>query len=116
MPKLGYNTTDENTLPVISYKLSPEEREIVLVMDDKDRTWKASCSSPTYMRKFEKQGWKCTGEEHYPDGTICTKYFEAPSQKSISIGKYERPKKQVSEETIRKMQEARNRSKESSQN
>ena len=56
-----------------NYKLTPEEREVILVMDDKDRKWKASCSSPTYMRKFEKQGWKCVGIEYYRDGSVCTK-------------------------------------------
>lgn len=34
----------------VNYRLSPEEREIIIIMDDKDRKWKASCSSPTYMR------------------------------------------------------------------
>ncbi len=58
-----------------NYKLTPEEREVILVMDDKDRKWKASCSSPTYMRKFEKQGWKCVGIEYYRDGSVCTKSF-----------------------------------------
>lgn len=85
-------------------RLTPEEREIVLIMDDKDRKWKASCSSPTYMKKFEAQGWKCIGEEYYRDGTVCTKFYEAPQQ-SISIGKYERPKRApLSEEQKAKMQ------------
>ena len=58
MAKSGYNTSEEeiNNTYGASTKLLPEEREIVLVMDDKDRIWKASCSSPTYMRKFENQG------------------------------------------------------------
>ena len=95
-------------------KLLPEEREVVLVMDDKDRKWKASCSSPTYMRKFEKQGWKCIREEYYRDGTICTKFYEAPC-KSISIGKYERPKRIMSDEQKEKMRLAREKSKDTSQ-
>lgn len=91
-----------------NYRLTPEEREVILVMDDKDRKWKASCSSPTYMRKFEKQGWECTGTEYYRDGTVCTKYYEAPQASSITIGKAERPKRQgkpMSEEHKRKLQE-----------
>lgn len=95
-------------------RLLPEEREVVLIMDDKDRKWKASCSSPTYMRKFEKQGWKCIGEEYYRDGTICTKFYEAPC-KSISIGKYERPKRVMSDEQKEKMRLAREKSKDASQ-
>lgn len=88
-------------------KLTPEEREVILIMDDKDRKWKVSCSSPTYMRKFEKQGWKCTGTEFYRDGTVCTKFYEAPC-KSISIGKYERPKRApLSDEQKAKMQSGR---------
>jgi hypothetical protein len=91
------------------YRLTPEEREVVLIMDDRDRVWKASCSSPTYMKKFEKQGWKCTDVQYYKDGTVMMKMFEAPC-KSISIGKYERPKRQgcaLTDERKQKMQEAR---------
>lgn len=93
-----------------NYRLTPEEREIVLMMDDKDRKWKASCSSPTYMRKFEKQGWECTGAEYYRDGSICTRFYEAPQASSITIGKAERPKRQskpMTEEHKRKLQEGR---------
>ena len=66
--KPGYNEeqiiNEENKT---CQKLTQEEREVVLIMDDKDRRWKASCSSPTYMRKFEKQGWKCTDIEYYKE-------------------------------------------------
>lgn len=114
------NINDENLIEEeITYaganiKLLPEEREVVLTMDDKDRKWKASCSSPTYMRKFEKQGWKCIGKEYYRDGTICTKFYEAPC-KSISIGRYERPKRIMSDEQKEKMKLAREKSKVTSQ-
>ena len=117
MAKTGYNTNESDaniSYGCASAKLLPEEREVVLVMDDKDRVWKASCSSPTYMRKFEKQGWKCVRTEYYKDGTVCTKFYEAPC-KSISIGKYERPKRNISEEQIEKMQKARAKSKDTSQ-
>jgi len=54
------NLLEENQEIELNYvggnsRLSPEEREIVLIMDDKDRKWKASCSSPTYMKKFENR-------------------------------------------------------------
>lgn len=91
-------------------KLLQEEREVVLIMDDKNRIWKASCSSPTYMRKFEKQGWKCTGENYYKDGTVCTKFYEAPC-KSISIGRYERPKRIMTDEQKEKLKLAREKAK-----
>lgn len=111
MGKTGYN---EDKVLGNSYgsnaKLLPEEREIILIMDDRDRKWKASCSSPTYMRKFEKQGWKCTKTEYYKDGTVCTKFYEAPC-KSISIGRYERPKRAMSDEQKEKMRLAREKSK-----
>lgn len=93
-----------------NYRLSPEEREVIIVMNDKERKWEASCSSPTYMRKFERQGWTCTGEEYYRDGTVCTKYYEAPMASSITIGKAERPKRYrgpMTEEHKRKLQEGR---------
>ena len=115
MAKTGYNESElpENTNRTCFYLL-PEEREIILIMDDRDRKWKASCSSPTYMKKFEKQGWKCTKIEYYKDGTVCTKFYEAPC-KSISIGKYERPKRNMSEEQIEKMQKARSKLNDTSQ-
>lgn len=94
----------------VNYRLSPEEREVIIIMDDKERKWKASCSSPTYMRKFERQGWICTGEEYYRDGTVCTRYYEAPTSASITIGKADRPKRQgkpMTEEHKRKLQEGR---------
>lgn len=111
MAKTGYNNSEltESTNKTC-FRLLPEEREVILIMDDKDRQWKASCSSPTYMRKFEKQGWKCTDTEYYKDGTVCTKFYEAPC-KSISIGKYERPKRVMSEEQKEKMKLAREKSK-----
>jgi hypothetical protein len=105
MAKSGYNSEEiiqAETESKTCIHLTPEEREVILVMDDKDRKWKASCSSPTYMRKFEAQGWKCTETQYYRDGTVCTKFYEAPC-KSISIGKYERPKRVMSEEQIEKM-------------
>lgn len=86
-------------------KLAPEEREVVLVMDDRDRKWKASCSSPTYMKKFEKQGWKCTDTTYYPNGEVMTKFYEAPSASSISIGKAERPKRKLTEDQRQKLSE-----------
>lgn len=91
-------------------KLLPEEREVILIMDDRERKWKASVSSPTYMRKFERQGWTCTGTSYYRDGTVCTKFFEVPCEKSITIGRAERPKRQgkpMSDEHKAKLQEGR---------
>ena len=115
MAKTGYNESEfTENINKTSYRLLPEEREVILIMDDRDRKWKASCSSPTYMKKFEKQGWKCTRTEYYKDGTVCTKFYEAPC-KSISIGKYERPKRKMSEEQIKKMQQARSKTKNASQ-
>lgn len=109
--KTGYNTESiDIACSFSSSKLLPEEREVILIMDDRDRKWKASCSSPTYMRKFEKQGWLCTGIEYYRDGTVCTKFYEAPTASSITIGKAERPKRQgkpMSEEHKKKLQEGR---------
>lgn len=115
MVKTGYN--DNESIEISNKtcsRLLPEEREVILIMDDRDRKWKASCSSPTYMRKFEKQGWKCTKTEYYRDGTVCTKFYEAPC-KSISIGKFERPKRNMSDEQKEKMRQAREKSKHISQ-
>ena len=117
MAKTGYNENEileEVETNRNCAKLLPEEREIILIMDDRDRKWKARYSTPTYMRKFEKQGWKGTGTEYYKDGTVCIKFYEAPC-KSISIGKYERPKRNMSEEQIEKMQQARSKTKNASQ-
>lgn len=107
--KSGYNEEEIVEESKTLQKLSQEEREVVLIMDDKTRRWKASCSSHTYMRKFEKQGWKCTDVKYYKDGNVHTKFFEAPC-KSISIGKYERPKRVISDEQKEKMKIARQKS------
>lgn len=111
--KTGYNTEEldvnENSTGA-NYRLTSDEREVVIIMDDKDRKWRASCSSPTYIRKFERQGWTCTGTEYYQDGAIHTKFFEAPTSSAITIGKAERPKRQgksMSEEHKKKLQDGR---------
>ena len=53
MAKTGYNENEISEVDANKNcaKLLPEEREVILIMDDRDRKWKASCSSPTYMRK-----------------------------------------------------------------
>ena len=100
--------------------LTQEEREVIIIMDDKNKTWLASTSIPSFMRKFEKQGWKCLEDRtvYYRDGEVCTKFYEAPKA-SVSIGRYERPKRQgreLSEEQKAKMQAARNKTLDLSQN
>jgi hypothetical protein len=93
--------------------LTQEERETILIIDDKNKIWSASTSIPSHMRKFESKGWKCLKDRtvYYRDGEICTKFYEAPKA-SISIGKYERPKRQgreLTEEHKAKMKAARNK-------
>lgn len=100
--------------------LTQEEREVIIIMDDKNKTWLASTSIPSFMRKFEKQGWKCLEDRtvYYRDGEVCTKFYEAPKA-SVSIGQYERPKRQgreLSEEQKAKMQAARKQKADLSQN
>ena len=112
--KSGYSETESVNIEEnkTCQHLTQEEREVVLILNDKDKTWIASCSIPAYMRKFEKQGWKCLEHrtEYYKDGEVCTKFYEAPKQ-SVSIGKYERPKRMMSEEQKEKLRLGREKSK-----
>lgn len=42
----------------------------------------------------KQAGFVQEGIEYYRDGTVCTKFYEAPTASSITIGKAERPKRQ----------------------
>jgi hypothetical protein len=47
------------------YKLSPEEREIHIYLDDVDKVWKADVTIPTYINKLIKQGWTIDYIQYY---------------------------------------------------
>ena len=38
----GEESNKSDVASCVNYRLSPEEREVIIIMDDKDRKWKAS--------------------------------------------------------------------------
>lgn len=89
-------------------KLMREERETIILYNEFDNCWVADTSCQKHIRKFENQGWTCTGEQYYPDGTIMAKQFKA-NAKAISIRDVNpnKPKRVMSEEHKQKLFEAR---------
>jgi hypothetical protein len=65
--------------------LSAEEREIHIFKTDDEDEFSIYVSSPVYMRKIERQGYKSYKEDTM-DGEIVAKYYKIP-QKFIKFGK-----------------------------
>ena len=72
---------------ILTGRLSQEEREVHIWLDDVDRKWKAEVSIGKYISKFQKAGWV----------EVAVVLFEAP-EFAISIRKP--TKRKVSEEQI----------------
>jgi len=96
-------------------KLTKDERETILLYSESDNCWVADSSVAKNIRKFEKQGWECTGKQYYPDGTLMAAQFKAPYH-AINIRPFEKIKREMSDEQrqvmserMKKMQESRNK-------
>ena len=94
-------------------KLGRDERETIINYSELDNKWVVDSSVPKHIRKFEKQGWLCTGKQYYPDGTLMAAQFECPPH-GISIRPFEKIKREMSDEQrlvmserMKKMQESR---------
>lgn len=82
---------------ILTGRLSQEEREVHIWLDDVDRKWKAEVSIGKYISKFQKAGWVEVRRDTYKDGSVAVVLFEAP-EFAISIRKP--TKRKVSEEQI----------------
>lgn len=73
-------------------KLSADEREVHIWMDDVDRRWRADASIPKYIRRFERMGWERLRQDCDESGRPVYAMFAAPEH-SVSIRAAEKKKR-----------------------
>lgn len=59
-------------------RLTLEEKEVHVSLDDIDKTWIMDTTIMRYYNKAKKQKWKQLKEYVYEDGTVCGGVFQAP--------------------------------------
>ena len=79
-------------------KLTAEERETLLRFDYLDQCWYVETSVPTHITKFKKQGWEIIAQTLSKDGSIQAVEFKCDNPSSISIGRAEKRKRELTEE------------------
>lgn len=94
---ISTKTPELSDPPVSTYKLSRDEHETHLYIDEVDGCWTADTSIQRDINKFRKQGWTIKNEFKYADGTIKAVEFTAP-RNAMSIGKAIRAKSNMTEE------------------
>ena len=82
----------------ISYTISQEERETLLRYDYLDQCWYVETSVPTHITKFKKQGWEIVSQTVNENGNVQVVEFKCDNPSSITIGKAEKRKIQITEE------------------
>lgn len=91
------DTSTEIEPPTSSYRLSKEEHETHLYIDEIDNCWIADTSIQKDINKFKKQGWTIKKEFKYPDGSIKAMEFTAP-RNAMPIGKANKTKRNITDE------------------
>ena len=97
----------------INYSISQEERETLLRYDYLDECWYVETSIPTHITKFKKQGWEMVSQTVNHLGSVQVVEFKCNNPSSITIGKAEKKKRELTEEQRQKLterlQKARNK-------
>lgn len=97
----------------INYSISQEERETLLRYDYLDQCWYVETSVPTHITKFKKQGWEIVSQTVNENGNVQVVEFKCNNPSSVTIGKAEKKKRELTEEqrqkTIERLQKARNK-------
>lgn len=82
----------------INYTISQEERETLLRYDYLDQCWYVETSVPTHITKFKKQGWEIVSQTVNENGSVQVVEFKCDNPSSITIGKAEKKKRELTEE------------------
>ena len=82
----------------INYSISQEERETLLRYDYLDECWYVETSIPTHITKFKKQGWEMVSQTINHLGNIQVVEFKCNNPSSVTIGKAEKKKRELTEE------------------
>lgn len=59
-------------------KLHKDERETIITFCEADDEYIIETSIAVHMRKFDKLGYECIGEQKYADGSIMSKEYRVP--------------------------------------
>ena len=89
----------------INYSISLEEKETILRYDYLEKKWYVETSVPSHITKFKKQGWKIVSQTVNKQGIIQAVEFECSNPSSISIGRAEKRKRELTEEQRKKVAE-----------
>ena len=82
----------------INYSISQEERETLLRYDYLEQCWYVETSIPTHITKFKKQGWEMVSQTINHLGSIQVVEFKCNNPSSVTIGKAEKKKRELTEE------------------
>ena len=96
-------------------RLTAEEREVHIWLDDIGRVWRAESSILKYINAFRRAGWKEIRCESDDKGVPVIAQFEAPAH-AISIRKAERVKREMTEEQRQALTERLSLARESQKN
>lgn len=62
----------------MSEKLHKDERETIITFCEADDEYIVETSIAVHMRKFDKLGYECIGEQRYSDGSTMSKEYRVP--------------------------------------
>ena len=89
----------------INGSIMTEERETLCRYDYLDKCWYIDTSVPTHITKFKKQGWEIVSQTVNEQGIVQAVEFKCNNPSSISIGKAEKRKRELTEEQRKIMSE-----------
>lgn len=93
---------------IVTYQLARHERESHYYMSDGGTMCMCDTTIPKDIRKLQTKNWQMLTCDKYEDGTIVAARFSAPAScLSIRTFNPNKPKRVLSEEHLRKMQNAR---------
>ena len=82
----------------INYSITLEEKETLLRFDYLEKCWYVETSVPTHITKFKKQGWEIISQTVNEQGVVQVVEFKCNNPSSITIGRAEKRKKEMTEE------------------
>ena len=89
----------------ISTNITNEEKETILRYDYIDKCWYVDTSVPAHITKFTKQGWEIVSQTVNEDNVVQAVEFKCNNLSSITIGKADKKKRELTEEQRQKLAE-----------
>ena len=89
----------------INGSIMAEERETLLRYDYLEKCWYVDTSVPTHITKFKKQGWEIISQTVNEQDIVQAVEFKCDNPSSITIGRAEKRKRELTEEQRKIMSE-----------